>query len=139
MKDCIFCKIAQGKIESEKIRETENVISFLDVNPRSPGHSLVVPKKHVANMSELEKDLACEIMEVSIEVEKLLKKSLNPDAFTIGINDGKAAGQEIPHVHVNIIPRFEDDKGKAIHSVVNNPPEKEVSEIGDKIREASQD
>jgi len=70
-------------------------------------------------------------------VEEILKESLNPDAFTIGINDGEAAGQEIPHLHVNVIPRFEGDKGEAIHSVVNNPPQKDISEISKKIKKSS--
>ncbi len=137
--DCIFCKIAEGEVDSEKIFETENVISFLDINPRAPGHSLVIPKKHVETLPELEDELVSEIFQMTKKVEKLLKNSLAPDAFTIGINDGKAAGQEIPHLHVNIIPRFKGDGGGPIHSVVNNPPEEDVSETGDKIQKSSKD
>lgn len=134
MKDCIFCKIVEGKIKSEKIIETQNVLSFLDINPKASGHSLVIPKGHEKVLVDINDDVLCEIFEVTKKVEKALKKVLNPDAFTIGINDGKAAGQEIPHFHVNVIPRFEDDGGRPIHSVVENPPKRKISEIADDIR-----
>ena len=134
MNDCIFCKIASGEMESETIYETEEVISFLDVNPRSPGHSLVIPKKHVQKLTELDDELVEEVFKGVKKVEEMLERALDPDAFTIGINDGQAAGQEIPHLHVNILPRFEDDGGKPIHSVVNNQPTEEISEIKEKIR-----
>lgn len=137
--DCIFCKIVKGEIDSEKIHETENVISFLDIKPRAPGHSLVIPKKHVKTLPELENELVSEIFQTTKKVEKLLKASLEPDAFTIGINDGEAAGQEIPHLHVNIMPRFEDDGGGPIHSVVSNPPEEDLTKIAGKIRKYSED
>ncbi len=135
--NCIFCQIVQGKMDSEKIHETENVISFLDANPRAPGHSLVIPKKHIKILQNLEDDIIAETFKVAKKVEKSLQEVLDPDAFTIGINDGEAAGQEIPHLHVNIIPRFQEDSGGPIHSVVNNPPKKDISEIAEEIRESN--
>lgn len=137
MGDCIFCKIVKGEIDSEKIHETENIISFLDANPRAPGHSLVIPKKHVERVGQLEDQLASELFIAVRRVEKILKSSLDPDAFTIGINDGEAAGQEIPHLHVNVIPRFFGDGGGPIHAVIENPPEKEISHIAEEIRKNS--
>ncbi len=137
MEECIFCKIARGEIESEVIHETENVVSFLDVNPRAPGHTLVIPKDHVEGLTDLEDKLVGEVFSVVKKVEEMLSSALDPDAFTVGINDGKVAGQEIPHMHVNVIPRFGDDGGKSIHSVVNNPAEREISEIASEVRKAS--
>ncbi|KXA91230.1 hypothetical protein AKJ57_02025 [candidate division MSBL1 archaeon SCGC-AAA259A05] len=137
MENCIFCKIVDGKIESEKIYETASIISFLDINPKAPGHSLVIPKEHVEILTELEDELACEIFKVTKRVEEMLKESLDADAFTIGINDGKAAGQEIPHLHINVLPRFMGNGGKPIHSVVKNPPKEEVPKIAEKIRKTS--
>lgn len=135
--DCIFCQIVRGEIDSKKIYETENVISFLDANPRAPGHSLVIPKKHVKILQNLEDDIIAETFQMVKKVENDLKKALNPDAFTVGINDGEAAGQEIPHLHINIIPRYQDDGGGPIHSVVSNQPEQSVSEIADKIQNSN--
>ncbi len=137
--DCVFCKIANGELDCEKIYETDRVMSFLDINPRAPGHSLVIPKEHVERLTELDDSLVEEVFIVVKKVEKILENSIKPNAFTVGINDGKSAGQEIPHLHVNIIPRFEGDQGKPIHAVVNNPPKKEISEIAKKIRNKAKD
>lgn len=134
MNECIFCKIARAEVEAERIYETENVVSFLDINPRAPGHSLVIPKKHVERLGDLEDELVNDLFIATREVVKILKKALNPDAFNIGINDGEAAGQEIPHLHVNIFPRFIGDKGRPVHSIVNNPPLEKISETAERIR-----
>lgn len=134
MGECIFCKIVEGEIPAENIYETENTIAFLDINPRSPGHTLVIPRKHVEILGELEDNLTLEVFKATRDVMNLLKKSLNPDGFNVGVNDGSAAGQEIPHFHVNIFPRFSGDGGGPIHAVVNNPPSEEVSDTAEKLR-----
>ena len=134
--ECVFCKIVEGSLKAERIYETESVLAFLDINPRAPGHSLVIPKKHVSLLADLEDELVADMFIATRETLKILKKALNPDGFNIGINEGKAAGQEIPHLHVNVFPRFGGDGGKPVHSVVNNPPEN-ISEIVDKIRRSS--
>ncbi len=131
--ECVFCKIVEGSLKAERIYETGGVLAFLDINPRAPGHSLVIPKKHVSLLADLEDELVAELFIATREMLKILKKALNPDGFNIGINEGKAAGQEIPHLHVNVFPRFGGDGGKPVHSVVNNPPEN-ISEIAGKIR-----
>ncbi len=138
MNECIFCKIIEDEAESEEIYETEKTLAFLDKRPRAPGHTLVIPKKHIKTMKELEDDLISEVFTTVKEVEKLLDKSLNPDAFTIGINDGGEAGQEIPHLHVNVIPRFKEDRGRPIQSLVNNNPEDSIKSIAMNIRESNQ-
>lgn len=138
MNECIFCKIIEDEAESEEIYETEKTLAFLDKRPRAPGHTLVIPKKHIKTMKELEDDLISEVFSTVKEVEKLLDKSLNPDAFTIGINDGGEAGQEIPHLHVNVIPRFKEDRCRPIQSLVNNNPEDSIKSIAMNIRESKQ-
>lgn len=134
MEECIFCRIGAGKVGAEKIYETERVLAFLDINPRSPGHTLVIPKKHVATIAELDDELIAEVFGATKKVVLMLKKALKPDAFTIGINDGRASGQEIPHLHVNIFPRFSGDGGGPVHAVVRNPPTEEVSKTAERIR-----
>ncbi len=134
MGKCIFCKIVKGEIPAENIYETENAIAFLDINPRSPGHTLVIPKEHVESLGELEDDLVLDVFKTTRDVMNLLKKALNPDGFNVGINDGSAAGQEIPHLHINIFPRYSGDGGGPVHAVVNNPPSEEVSETAKKVR-----
>ena len=130
--ECVFCGIVKKEIPARIVYEDEKVMAFLDINPRAPGHSLVIPKKHVSLLADLEDELVAELFIATRETLKILKKALNPDGFNIGINEGKAAGQEIPHLHVNVFPRFRGDGGKPVHSVVNNPPGN-ISEIADKI------
>lgn len=137
MNECIFCKIARGEEEAEKVYESDKVVAFLDIKPRSPGHTLVMPKKHVEVLTELENELLFEIFKAVKKVENMLKRALNPDAFNVGINDGKDAGQVIPHLHVNIFPRFEDDKGGPVHLVVDNPPSESISKTAERIRKTS--
>ena len=71
------------------------------------------------------------------EVTGKLKKSLNPDGFNIGINQGKSAGQSIDHLHINIIPRWHNDGGGSIHTIVNNSPKESIEETAKKIRNAN--
>jgi histidine triad (HIT) family protein len=108
----------------------------LDIQPRSPGHILVIPKLHAPKLADLDDDLVAEVFRATKDVVKMLEKALKPDAFTIGINDGEEAGQVIAHLHVNIIPRFRGDGGSAIHSVVHNPPSEDIRETAERIRSA---
>ena len=134
MTDCIFCKIGRGEIEAERILETDHAVAFLDIQPRSTGHSLVIPKTHFEKMADLDDETAADVFKVVRDVARMLMKALKPDGFTIGINDGEAAGQDIAHLHVNIIPRFIGDRGRSIHAVVSNPPVEEIRETAKRIR-----
>lgn len=129
MMDCIFCKIAQKEIKSYVIDESENFICVLDINPHAPGHSLILPKSHIVNFIEVPKNLSEEMVEFIQRIIKILEKKLNTNSFTIGINEGKLAGRAIDHLHIHIIPRFQNDKGGSIHSVVYNPPKQSLEEI----------
>ena len=136
MEQCIFCQIAHKKASAEMILETEGTVSFLDIQPRSPGHSLVIPKVHAPRLADLDDDLVAEVFRATKDVVKILEKALSPDALTIGINDGEEAGQVIAHLHVNVIPRFRGDGGRAIHSVIHNPPSESIRETAERIRSA---
>lgn len=127
--DCIFCKIAQKEIKSYVVDESENFICLLDINPHSPGHSLILPKDHIVNFVDLPKNLSGELIEFAQKIVKLLSEKLNTSDFTIGINEGKLAGRAVDHLHIHILPRFKDDKGGSIHSIVYNPPKQSLEEI----------
>ena len=132
--NCLFCKIINKEIPAEIISENDNYIAFLDVSPRAKGHALVVPKLHVGNILELDKDEVGPLFHGLKQTTKLIKDSLRPDGFTIGINHGIIAGQAVEHLHLHIIPRFEGDGGSSIHEVVNNPPNEDLAEVAEKIR-----
>ncbi|MGC9046760.1 MAG: HIT family protein [Minisyncoccia bacterium] len=131
--DCLFCKIINKEINADIIYEDEDVLVILDIQPRAPGHAIVLPKKHVANILELEQNDIGLVFSGVQKATQLLDKSLNPDGFTIGINQGRASGQTIDHLHIHIMPRWYNDGGGSIHSVVNNKPTESLSEIKNKI------
>lgn len=100
MADCIFCKITNKEIPSNLVFENENIVAFNDINPCAPVHILVIPKKHVESLNELEdKNLMAELLSGVKEVTK----KLNIKDFRTVINTGKGAGQEVFHIHLHII------------------------------------
>ena len=89
--------------------ETDSAIAFLDNFPISLGHTLVIPGDHIGALMELPENDLSEIWDLVAHVRKLLIEKYKPDGFNIGINEGAAAGQTVPHAHIHIIPRFKGD------------------------------
>lgn len=116
--DCLFCKIVEGKEEAHKIYEDDRVLAFLDIYPAAKAHTLVIPKKHYVLIEDMSKEDVNALFSTVYKLTPIICKVVNSKASTIGINNGKDARQEIPHVHVHIIPRFGEDCGKKIQEVV---------------------
>lgn len=112
--DCIFCKIAAKQIPSLIIYESEGFLAFLDINPRARGHTIIVPKYHYENLNEMTDEDVSALFRLVKRVSMVLKQKLNADGFNIFINNGKAAGQVMPHMHVHIMPRYEDGPDRGI-------------------------
>jgi histidine triad (HIT) family protein len=108
MDDCIFCKIAKGEIPSYKIYEDEKVIVFLDINPLSKGHSIVIPKEHYVNILDLPEELYLHMSKIVKKISQHLNDMYKPEGILINQNNGKRAGQEILHAHIHIKPIYED-------------------------------
>jgi len=106
--DSIFSKIIRGEIPSQKLYEDESVIAILDLNPLSEGHTLVIPKEPAVTMDELSDDSAAALGRVLPRICRAIMMVTGATATNILQNNGKAAGQEVEHVHVHIIPRFAD-------------------------------
>lgn len=103
--NCLFCQLREERI----ISQCDLTITFLDSYPVSPGHALIVPKRHVATYFEVTE---CEQIAIAkaIQVAKIIiDKEFSPDAYNIGVNNGEAAGQSIKHLHVHLIPRYAGD------------------------------
>ena len=133
--DCIFCKIATGEIPTKIITQTENSIAFLDAFPLTKGHTLVIPKNHhdkIQNMSQEEnQDLFSTVHKVISKVDNLTGSTL------VAVHNGKDAGQEIPHVHVHLVPRSPDDSGGPIHCLFDstlNVSDSETDQIYEKLK-----
>lgn len=109
--DCLFCQIIAGEVSSCKIYEDEYSLAILDIFPISPGHVLVMPKKHFSTLDEMEVTEAANVFSTVVKINKaLVALTPNNAGFNILQNNGKGAGQEIQHVHFHIIPRFKDDR-----------------------------
>jgi histidine triad (HIT) family protein len=130
MKDnCVFCKIIEGEIPSFKVYEDENVIAFLDTNPVSKGHTLVVPKKHVENIHEV--DGMNYMWDAIVKVSNAVKTAFNPGGINIDQNNGEIAGQEVFHLHFHVTPRYD---GSEIQLDYNRSDLKSGEEISNNIK-----
>lgn len=112
MSDCLFCRIVEGEIPSRRVFEDDAVIAFLDINPWQPGHTLVIPRRHVVDALADEQALA-EVAPAVQRVGNLLKEKLGASACNILSNAGADSGQEVFHLHVHVLPRYPDNPGIA--------------------------
>lgn len=131
MDDCIFCQIVAGDIPSRTVYEDDDVLAFLDANPLAPGHTLVIPKDHHESLNDLPEDLGGEVMSALHRLTPDVEAAVDAPASTVAFNNGEAAGQEVPHVHGHIVPRFSDDGGRPIHALVSDRPELSDDELDD--------
>ena len=106
--DCIFCEIAAGRIPAKKVFEDEDVIAFLDVNPTSFGHTLVVPKTHVKNFMEADAAIIGKVFGTASALGKILQEKLGASGMNLLSNAGESAGQSVDHFHVHLITRYDD-------------------------------
>ena len=100
-KDCIFCKIINGEIPSKKVYEDENYFAFLDINPASKGHTLVIPKKHYETFLDMPQAEVEKLFGKVQEVGKMLKNKLNPESIFLLV-----MGEEVSHIHVKVVPYY---------------------------------
>ena len=125
--DCIFCKIVSKDIPSKILYEDDDTISFLDAFPVAKGHTLVIPKKHFSKIQDLPFDINQKLFET---VHKMTGKVDSLQGSTlIAIHNGKESGQEVPHVHVHLIPRSDSDSAGPVHSMFKEKIELTESEI----------
>jgi histidine triad (HIT) family protein len=109
LEDCLFCKIANGVIPCDKVYEDSYTLAFLDINPVSDGHTLVITKKHYKNIMEIPDDELSKLIISVGKVSKAVEKAMNADGINIIQNNNTAAGQAVPHIHFHIIPRHDSD------------------------------
>ena len=113
----IFCKIINGEIPSKKIYEDDIVIVIMDVDPRSNGHVLIIPKKHYQDLYDIDNDTLNHIMKVSREISNKLVDKLGCPGVTLEQNNGIA--QAVKHFHLHVIPRYEQDVKMELDDVFN--------------------
>jgi histidine triad (HIT) family protein len=107
--NCIFCKIVSGEIPSERVYEDEEIIAFMDIGPIISGHTLVIPRKHIDPITVAPPQLLNDLIRIVQRIAGAQMNGLKADGVNIMQNNGKAAGQEVPHLHFHVIPRFKND------------------------------
>ena len=113
----LFEHILSGDIPSHKVGSGEGWYAFLDIFPRREGHTLVIPTTPVSRMRDLSTLERSQLMEGVVEVQRLLTIKFNTTDYTVVVHDGPLAGQEVPHVHIHILPRTQNDSGKTLASM----------------------
>lgn len=113
--DCIFCKIVNGEIPSYKIYEDDIIVSFLDINPISVGHALVIPKEHTLDFNSIPSETLNHLMDKSKDIAKMIVDKLDADGFTLIQNNGCV--QEVKHFHLHIIPKYNENKNMTVEEV----------------------
>jgi histidine triad (HIT) family protein len=129
--DCIFCKIVAGKLPSHKVYEDADHVAFLDINPFSPGHTLVCPKRHGETLWDMDEKEIAEVFTVASKVSMGVVAATGADGFRIMQNNGEAANQAVAHIHVHVIPSKLQDKGKFTRQRLQ---EEEMSKVATAIR-----
>lgn len=119
--DCIFCKIIKGEIPCYKVYEDDLVLAFLDVNPKTNGHTLIIPKQHTLDLTSIDNNTLLHIMEVARKLSKILEEKLDSVGITLVQNNG--APQEVKHFHLHLIPAYKKEQ-----------PIKDIADIHKKIK-----
>jgi histidine triad (HIT) family protein len=133
---CIFCRIATGEIPAEIVARGDGYVAFLDVTPLADGHVLVVPTAHVATIEDLTPADADALFRAVRRLAGPTRAAVSAAGSTVGINNGAATGQTIPHVHVHIVPRWEHDGAGSVHTIFRAGTRRPVAEVGRAIRQA---
>jgi len=107
--ECIFCDIIEGRAPAETVFEDDETLAFMDINPANPGHTLIIPKRHVRDIYELDGETAAVVMKTTVKVARAVKMALQPDGMNLVQSNERAGGQEIFHFHIHVIPRWYDD------------------------------
>ena len=133
--DCIFCKIISGEIPAKILKETSKTMSFLDAYPLAKGHVLIIPKNHHQKIQDMSHEENTDLF--SLVHLMISKVDTLTGATLVAVHNGKEAGQEVPHVHVHLVPRSANDSAGAIHSMFNSTlklSETEIEELYKKLK-----
>lgn len=134
---CVFCRIARGVAPALKVYEDEKAVAFLDIHPSALGHTLIIPKAHVARVEDLPENDAAALFRALHRLVGPIQAAVDAPASTIGINNGRESGQEVPHVHIHVIPRSRGDRGGIIQGIARaplRPNEDEMRQIAVRIK-----
>jgi histidine triad (HIT) family protein len=131
MTDCVFCRIVDGDLPSRTVYEDDHSMAFLDANPLEEGHTLVVPRDHHEVVGEMPDETRDELFAAAGRLTPAVERAVDADATTVGMNNGSAAGQEVPHAHLHVVPRFDGDGVGPLHTLDWPRPDLSDDELDD--------
>lgn len=134
--DCIFCKIAAGKLSATRVYEDQDTLAFMDIGPVVKGHTLVIPKQHYDPITGTPPEVLQKLILVVQKIVRAQVDGLGADGINVAQANGKVAGQIIPHIHFHVIPRFESDGHSWNWTPRKYDSDEEMNRLGDKIKEA---
>lgn len=131
--DCIFCKIVAGEIPASKVYEDDHFLAFLDISQVTPGHTLVIPKKHARNLLEMTPDETADLFNVVSRVTKKVESATQPQGMNIISNMEEIAGQSVFHSHVHILPRYSQEDDLKIDFIAHEPNFAHLAQLAKEI------
>ena len=131
--DCIFCKIVAGEIPASKVYEDDHFLAFLDISQVTPGHTLVIPKKHARNLLEMTPDETADLFNVVSRVTKKVESATQPQGMNIISNMEEIAGQSVFHSHVHILPRYSQEDDLKIDFIAHEPDFDHLAQLAKEI------
>ena len=134
MTDCIFCNIVSGDIPSIKIYEDDHVLAFLDITQVTQGHTLVIPKEHYSDWSQMPENASSQLAAPLPKISRQLQEQLGAKGMNIISNIQPIAGQSVFHTHIHLLPRYDEEDGLHIDYTVNQPEIGDLMELAEKIK-----
>ncbi len=134
---CVFCDIMEGRLPASVAYEDDIVVAFMDIRPVNPGHLLVVPRRHFPHLSDMDEYTGVHLFRIALRLQDAVRRSgVRCEGINLFVADGEAAGQEIFHVHVHIIPRYKGDGFRIEVNWSGRPPYEELDAIAAGIHRA---
>lgn len=138
MSDCVFCDIISGNLPASVVYEDSAVMAIMDISPVNPGHVIVIPKKHIPYMADMDEDTGAHLFKITMRIQKAIRGSgVRCEGINLFLADGEAAFQDVFHLHMHIIPRFKGDEFKISADWSIKPPREELDELAAQIRNAN--
>jgi len=135
MSNCTLCDLAARTIPVSVAYEDSTIFAFMDIKPVNYGHVVIIPKKHIVNLAELDEDTGAELFKVTMRVARAVRRSdVKCEAVNLFLADGEAAGQEEFHVHMHVIPRYKDDRFTLQIDYPARPTREDLDKIAERIR-----
>jgi len=132
--DCIFCKILAGELPAQKVQEDERTVAFLDINPWTRGHAVVIPRRHSANLLEIPYEDLADVAATAKRLAARMRDTLGCDGINLLNSCGSAAWQTIFHFHMHVIPRYEGDPLQLPTDPTRAEPE-ELADVAAELRD----